>query len=352
MSSGAPHIPSWFELATHSRAVKGGIASADACADFRTQADYEAACADARAFSEACNEPVAVAAEPAADGGADAVTAEAAAADSVTAVAAAPLSDEPACRQAGQFVDLCGQYGDAAVAAEQHTACATGIKEYYGHNIQPIEPILNTGGLVLGMTAFAVLARGALRRAGDDAVRPESRLGVRTFAELVVGNLRGFVESTMGHDGHKYVPFFGTLFLFIFINNLLGLVPGFNPSTQVISTNFAPAVVVFLMTHVLGFREHGAAYLKHFMGPVIFLAPLMFVIEVISHLVRPLSLSVRLFGNMTGDHTVIAVFTDLVPVVVPVLFLGLGTFVCFVQALVFTMLSMIYVGGAIAHDDH
>jgi F-type H+-transporting ATPase subunit a len=198
----------------------------------------------------------------------------------------------------------------------------------------------------------AVLARGALRRAGDDAVRPESRLGIRTFAELVVGNLRGFVESTMGHDGHKYVPFFGTLFLFIFINNLLGLVPGFNPSTQNISTNFAPAIVVFLMTHILGFREHGAAYLKHFMGPVIFLAPLMFVIEVISHLVRPLSLSVRLFGNMTGDHTVIAVFTDLVPVVVPVIFLGLGTFVCFVQALVFTMLSMIYVGGAISHEDH
>ncbi len=346
MSSGAPHIPSWFELITHSRAVDGALATADACGEFRSQADYDAACAQARSFVEACNEPAPTVAPT------ETTAAATGALEAAPAQAVAPAPEEPACRDASHFVALCGAHGDAYKAAQHDTACAIGITDYYQRNIQPIEPVLNTGGLVLGMTAVAVLARGALRRAGDDAVRPEAQFGIRTVAELIVGNLRGFVESTMGHAGHKYVPFFGTLFLFIFINNLLGLVPGFNPSTQNISTNFAPAIVVFLMTHILGFREHGAAYLKHFMGPVILLAPLMFVIEVISHLVRPLSLSVRLFGNMTGDHTVIAVFTDLVPVVVPVIFLGLGTFVCFVQALVFTMLSMIYVGGAISHEDH
>lgn len=347
MSSGAPHIPSWFELATHHSTVEQAVASADACRDFRDQDAYAAACADARSFVDACEAPPPAATSAPAEG-----TSPVAGTAPTEAVIIAPSGDATACADAVAFVSLCDQYSAASAAAEHHTACAAAIARHYKDHVEPIEPLLNTGGLLVLMTAVAVMASGALRKAGDDAVRPESRLGIRTFAELVVDNLRGFVESTMGHDGRKYVPFFGTLFLFIFINNLLGLVPGFNPPTQVISTNFAPAIVVFLMTHILGLREHGVAYLKHFLGPVIFLAPLMFVIEVLSHLVRPVSLSVRLFGNMTGDHTVIAVFTDLVPVVVPVLFLGLGTFVCFVQALVFTMLSMIYVSGAVAHDDH
>ena len=224
------------------------------------------------------------------------------------------------------------------------------IFSFFQHWFGPYEHIAGVGLASALLLGFAWMAKSALART-DDPRLPDDRLSVRTMAELVVGALRDFVIETIGeHNGRKFVPFFGALFLFIFVNNLLGVIPGFNPPTSFITTNFSLAILIFLMTHYYGVREHGIGYLKHFMGPMMALAWLMLPIELISHLVRPVSLSLRLYGNMTGDHAVLSIFTDLTRVVIPVIFIGLGVFVSFVQALVFTMLSMVYIGGAMEHE--
>jgi len=133
----------------------------------------------------------------------------------------------------------------------------------------------------------------------------------------------------------------------------LGLIPGFLPPTDNINTNLAIALTVFVYYHIMGIKAHGVKnYLKHFMGPILWLGPLMIVIELIGHCVRPISLSLRLFGNITGDHLVLGIFSGLVPILVPVVFMALGLFVSFIQAFVFSLLSMIYINLATAHEEH
>ena len=146
------------------------------------------------------------------------------------------------------------------------------------------------------------------------------------------------------------LPLFGFFFLFIWIQNLLGLIPGFLPPSQDLNNTLALGVFSFLAYNFYGFREHGWAYLKQFVGPVLFLAPLFIFIEVLSHIFRSVSLGFRLFGNMMGDHIVIGIFLDMVPFLIPVIFYFLGLFVCTLQAFVFTILSMVYVSLAISHD--
>ena len=107
---------------------------------------------------------------------------------------------------------------------------------------------------------------------------------------------------------------------------MLGMVPGFLPPTGNLNTTVACSLLIFVMYNYYGIREHGFGYIKHFLGPVIFLAPLMLIIEIISHLVRPLSLSLRLFMNITGDHMVLGVFTNLTHILIPMAFVGLGIF--------------------------
>ena len=128
------------------------------------------------------------------------------------------------------------------------------------------------------------------------------------------------------------------------------MIPGFLPPTGNLNTTLACGALIFVMYNYYGVKEHGISYLKHFMGPVVFLAPLMIIIEIISHIVRPISLSLRLFMNITGDHMVMGVFTNLTHFVIPIMFLGLGIFVSFLQAFIFTMLSTIYIALAEAHD--
>ena len=139
-------------------------------------------------------------------------------------------------------------------------------------------------------------------------------------------------------------------FLFIFISNLLGVFPGFYPASQNLNSTLACSLVIFVAYNYLGFKEHGVGYLKQFMGPVIYLAPLMIFIEVVSHLVRPASLSLRLFWNMFGDHLVLQIFSNLTPYIVPAIFIGLGVFVSFLQAFIFTILSSIYISLSTSHD--
>lgn len=157
-------------------------------------------------------------------------------------------------------------------------------------------------------------------------------------------------QETGIHRYQLYVPFFGTLFIFILFSNLIGIVPGFESPTMFPSVPAGCAMAAFLFYNVQGFRELKLGYLKQFAGPMPVLAPLMIPIEIVSHLARPLSLTIRLFANMYAGEQVTLAFLGLVPLLVPVAFMGLHVFVSFLQAYVFTLLTMIYVQGAIAHE--
>src|SRR5215471_4342373 len=184
------------------------------------------------------------------------------------------------------------------------------------------------------LIAAAVLARWSLARAEDSAV-PDGSLTLRNIVELSVEFITGVVDGIIGRKGRKFVPLFGSFFLFILCANLMGLIPGFSPPTSNLNTTLGLGLVSFLAYNWFGFRAHGVNYLKHFMGPVLFLAPLFVVLETVSHLVRPVSLGLRLFGNMFGDHLAVEIFTDLSKIGVPVVFYLLGTLVSLIQAFVF-----------------
>jgi len=201
--------------------------------------------------------------------------------------------------------------------------------------------------ILLGIVAYAKLSKT------EKALVPASKIGVAGIFEVACESILNLMESIIGHDAKKFFPLIATLFIYIFVNNLLGVIPGFLPPTDNINTTLACGVVVFFYFNYVGIKEQGLIpYLKHFGGPIIFLAPLMFIIEMIGVLVRPVSLALRLFGNITGDHMVLGIFSDLVPIGVPVIFLALGIFVSFIQAFVFSLLSTIYVSLALPHDDH
>ena len=170
---------------------------------------------------------------------------------------------------------------------------------------------------------------------------------MQNFMEVVIGGVEGLIEETMGEEGKAYFPLIATFALFILVSNLIALIPGFYPPTANLNTNLALALVVFAMTHIVGFQKHGVAYLKHFMGPVLALAPLIFIIEIIGHLARPISLTLRLFGNMYGHEIVLMIFLGLVPFVLPVPMMLMGVLVAFIQTFVFTLLAMIYIAGAL-----
>lgn len=210
--------------------------------------------------------------------------------------------------------------------------------------------------IVMAVTiAVLVVALGAVAtiklRAFGDATVPESKLTFRNFFDLLAEKLFGLCVDVMGeHAAEQFFPVIATLFIFIFACNLIGLVPGFLPPTDNINVTLAAGFFVFLYYNFHGFKSNGLGYLKHFMGPVWWLAPLMLIIEVVSHMFRPVSLALRLRGNMMGDHAVLGVFLSLVPVLVPVIFYALGVFVAFVQAFVFCLLTMVYINLSTAHD--
>jgi F-type H+-transporting ATPase subunit a len=217
-------------------------------------------------------------------------------------------------------------------------------------HVPGLEPHTATAFLVMGLLLLLALrARAQFARAGDVTI-PDQGISARNIAEMVTELIQNLAESIIGHGSEKYVPFFGSLFIFILASNLMGLLPGFTPPTDNFNITLALGVISFAVYNYYGIRAHGAGYLKQFMGPLLLLAPLMIIVELFSHLFRPASLAIRLYGNMFADHLLLGIFTDLTKVVVPVVFYVLGTFVSLVQALVFTLLSMVYVGLAISHD--
>jgi F-type H+-transporting ATPase subunit a len=177
--------------------------------------------------------------------------------------------------------------------------------------------------------------------------------GVQNFVELVTEAMLKLVEDNIGHHwGKTLFPFICTIFMFILLCNLMGLIPGFTAATANVNTNAAMAVPVFLATHYYGIRVNGIKYVNHFLGPIRSIAALplmilMFIVEFIGHIARPLTLTVRLFGNMIAKHILLLVLALLAPIIVPSLILALGLLVSVVQALVFALLSTLYLAGAV-----
>jgi F-type H+-transporting ATPase subunit a len=205
---------------------------------------------------------------------------------------------------------------------------------------------------------LALIARGRITDT-EKAIIPDSRFSLRTFFEAMIEGALSTMESVMDRKTAIYfLPVIGTCVFVIFFSNLIGLVPGFAPPTSNLSTTLAMALVIFSTTHIYGVKEHGfIKYFAHWCGPIrvwyaLPLMVLMFCIEVVSHLARPASLSVRLMGNMFADHMVVGAFVSLIPLFVPVPIMLLGTVVCLVQTAVFSILSVVYIGMAVAHEEH
>jgi F-type H+-transporting ATPase subunit a len=212
-----------------------------------------------------------------------------------------------------------------------------------------------TCAAVGGLLVVMAFAGRAVLGSGDSAVMPASKFSLKGLVEIFLEFIVGLTDMVIGeHEGRKFVPMFSAIFLFVWVQNLTALLPGMTPATDNINTTLALGLFSFVAYNYYGFREHGIHYLKQFLGPLLLLAPLMVVIELIGHMVRPLTLGLRLYGNIMADHTVLAVFLGMFEklwfIPVPAIFYGMGIFVASMQAFVFTMLTMIYVSMAISHD--
>ena len=172
--------------------------------------------------------------------------------------------------------------------------------------------------------------------------------GIQNVFEVIISGLEEFMVGITGEEGRSSYPLLLTVFLFVLLGNLFGLVPGLYPPTANINTTVALAIIVVSWSHVIGVKKHGAKYIKHFLGPVPALMPLFFIIEVIGHLARVLSLTLRLFGNMMGHELVVGILLMLAgPFLVPLPIMAMGILVSLIQAIVFFLLPTMYIAGAI-----
>jgi F-type H+-transporting ATPase subunit a len=198
------------------------------------------------------------------------------------------------------------------------------------------------------LVAFLIVVVFALLRPRLSATTPGKFQ--HTF-EVLYEFVHGQTEEQVGHGGGRYMGFFGTIFIFVLFANLIGIVPGMESPTMAPAVPLGCALATFLYYNFVGMQAQGVGkYLVHFAGPMPILAPLMVPIEIISHLARPLSLTIRLYANMYAGEQVTLVFLSLTYFLVPAVFMGLHVFVSLLQAYIFMLLTMMYVAGAVAHD--
>jgi len=227
-------------------------------------------------------------------------------------------------------------------------------KEVTTHTIEPFVVSIFIV-LILALAAFATRAKIVKGATGiaDDAIIPEDKLTSRTFLELFVAYVYDTMKDAMGAKRAKrYFPVVATAAIFVFFGNLMGLIPGFAPPTSSWNITLGCSLVVFFAFNYYGLKENGVGYIKHLAGPVWWLAFLIFPLEVMSLLIRPITLSVRLMLNMSVDHLLVSIFHTLVALVVPVAVMLLGTLVIAVQAYVFTLLATVYIALATEHEEH
>jgi F-type H+-transporting ATPase subunit a len=216
-------------------------------------------------------------------------------------------------------------------------------------SFEPIAAALFVALLVLG-----IAARVRSRLANpDDAVVPEEQLTLRTFIEAFLSYFYDLAKSVMDAErAKKYFPLIGTAAMFVFFSNILALIPGFPVATSSLSVTLGCAIVVFVCFNAYGLAANGFGYIAHLAGPAWYLAWLVFPIEVISLIVRPITLAVRLMLNMAVDHLILGIFLSLVAVLVPIPIMLLGVLIILIQTLVFTLLTCIYIGLATEHEAH
>ncbi|MEM6533162.1 MAG: F0F1 ATP synthase subunit A [Myxococcota bacterium] len=225
-----------------------------------------------------------------------------------------------------------------------------------------IQHVLAAALVMVIVLALALIARSDIKRAKDGGVIPDAKFTIRNVLEVIFEALYRQMEAIIGgSEVKRYFPVVATLAMFIFFCNAIGLIPGFSAPTDNWNTTFACSIVVMLYYNFHGLRKNGVNYLIHMANPLgvwwgWFFSPLFIVLEGLQYfVVRPFSLAVRLAANMTGDHAVLIAFLGLVPILVPLPFLFLGLFVSFVQTLVFTLLSVVYIALSVEehhHDDH
>jgi F-type H+-transporting ATPase subunit a len=235
------------------------------------------------------------------------------------------------------------------------------IPEVSGEYATAAETFLGACGVSVLLIVLALIARMGLNKAmsqtGVERYHAESKFSVRNIMEIYVGFIDGMAQDNLDKKtARSFSWLFCGMFIYIFLSNLIGILPGGVPPTQSISNNLAMSVLVLIIFVGVGVKSQGVGYFTHMMGPVWWLAPLIFVIELFGAVVvRPASLAVRLTGNMNGDHTVLGVTYTLSEAIggfiVPVAALGLGTFVSFIQSFVFTLLTVVYIALSV-HKDH
>ena len=211
-----------------------------------------------------------------------------------------------------------------------------------------VPPVIQ--GVVLATTLLlgtGLLLKRQIANAAQEGVLPDEGVTLRNVLELIVGGIAELAEQNMGPEYRRWFPLVGTIFFFILISNIMGLFPGVGGSTSYVETTTAWAIMAVAVSEFVGIQKHGARYVKHFLGPIPWLAPVFFILEVPLHLARILTLSVRLLANMFADHTIVGVWLMLVPIGIPALFMGLGLVVAILQAFVFALLTMIYIGTAL-----
>ncbi len=234
------------------------------------------------------------------------------------------------------------------------------IEELTHGSHNDVVAILTTWFVTFLVLGLALLARkqldAAIARGGTAQYVPDSKLTLRNVFELLTGWLDELIQGFLNkHDARTFYWLLAGFFTYILVNNLMGVIPGMLPATDNISNNLALALVSFVAYNVIGIARQGVGgFFKHLAGPVWWLAPLFIVVEGLGQFViRPLTLTLRLTGNIFGDHMVFGIMSDLTHgIIIPFLFLGLGIFVSFIQALVFTLLSCVYISFAVAHEEH
>jgi len=175
---------------------------------------------------------------------------------------------------------------------------------------------------------------------------------IQNIFEIYIEFVDNMLKENMGEKGRKYFALVAGLGLFIFFGNLLGMIPGFESYTANINTTLALALLVFVIYNIEGIRKHGASYIKQFMGPIPAAAPVFFIIEVISHISRPITLALRLFANMTGGELITIVLIMLIPLLIPLPIMVVHLIAVFLQTYVFMILTTVYIAGAISDEGH
>lgn len=218
------------------------------------------------------------------------------------------------------------------------------------HILERVVPVCGGIFTLLVTVAIGLMYSRSVAKSGAD-VTPDGKFSLRTVVDMAMDVVHGIAKDNIGESWQAFLPLLSGVFLFILITNLGGLIPGFIPATENLNTNLAMGLTVFLVYNFVGFKEHGGHYLKQFAGPMLAIAPLMFVIELISHLFRPVSLSLRLMGNIFADHLMLGIFTSTAPyIIIPSALMFFGLLVSLVQSFVFTLLTGIYIALAVSHD--